>query len=69
MKLRPVIALLCLLSLANVGAAVVNFSTQSKAAAGATAYERLVTDQNFARAVKSIVEGCAVNVDLGKLKC
>jgi hypothetical protein len=32
-------------------------------------YKQLASDKDFAGAVKSVVEGCRVNVDLAKLAC
>jgi hypothetical protein len=63
------IAILFVLSALIVIALDVNFSQQSKAAAGGMSYQALMSDPEFIRAVKSIVEMCSVNVDIAKLKC
>jgi hypothetical protein len=64
-----VVALLCVLSGLNAVALMVNLSQPSRAAVGGMAYEALVRDPDFTRAVKSIAEGCKVNVDIAKLVC
>jgi hypothetical protein len=48
----------------NFGLLVINISVPSKAANGS-----LADNPDFARAVKSIVEQCKVNVDLANIKC
>jgi hypothetical protein len=63
------IAMLLVLSALTVITSGVNFSRQSRAATGRMSYEQLISDPNFIRAVKSIAEGCSVNVDIAKLKC
>ncbi len=47
----------------------VNPQQRSRAAVQGMNYQDLMHDADFTRAVKSIVEQCSVNVDLGKLKC
>lgn len=69
MSRSATILTLCVVSALNLAALVVNLSLPSRAAAGSLSYQDLVDDSNFTRAVKSIAESCAVNVDLGKLKC
>ena len=62
-KITAALAVAGLLTALNLGVLVISISVPSKAANG------LVNDPDFARAVKSIVETCAVNVDLAKIKC
>jgi hypothetical protein len=66
MSHRAVIAILFLLNVMTIG---VNFSQQSRAATGGMSYQELMSDPDFIRAVKSIVEACSVNVDTAKVKC
>jgi hypothetical protein len=61
--------MLSLLIAMNVIALSVSVSRQSLAAADATSYQKLMSDPEFVRAVKSIAEACTVNVDIAKLKC
>jgi hypothetical protein len=68
MSHRVVIAMLFLLGALVVVTSGNNLSRQSKAATGES-YEKLISDPNFVRAVKSIAEACSVNVDVAKLKC
>ena len=58
-----------MLTILNVVALVMGVSQPSSAEVAGMTYEQLVRDQDFSRAVKSIVESCEVNVDLGKLRC
>jgi hypothetical protein len=66
MSQRAVFAILLLLNILTLGA---NFFQQSRAATGGMSYQQLMSDPHFVRAVKSIAEACAVNVDIAKLKC
>jgi len=59
----------CLLSGLNVIALIFNLSHPSKAAVRGMSYQELVRDPDFARAVKSIVQDCKVNVDIARLSC
>jgi hypothetical protein len=63
------VSLLGLLIALNAIALVVNLSQSSKAAVGGMSYQDLVNDPDFTRAVKSIVQGCKVNIDLAKVNC
>jgi hypothetical protein len=63
-KITAMFVVVGLLTALNVGVLVIGISVPSKAANGG-----LVNDPDFARAVKSIVEKCAVNVDIAKIKC
>ena len=65
----PIVLLLCLLSGLNAIALIVNLSQPSGAAVGGMSYEDLLRDPDFTRAVKSIAQGCRVNVDIAKLIC
>ena len=66
---RLLMTLLCLLSVLNVIALVLNLSQVSSAAVGGMNYQDLLRDPDFTRAVKSIAEQCTVNVDIARLKC
>ena len=66
---RFLMTLLCLLSVLNVIALILNLSQVSKAAVGGMSYQALMSDRDFTRAVKSIAEQCSVNVDIARLKC
>jgi hypothetical protein len=69
MSRRAINAMLRVMCALNVIALVVNVSLPSRAAVGGMNSEQLVRDPDFARALQSIAEACAVNIDLGKLKC
>jgi hypothetical protein len=69
MSRTALIVLLSLLVALNLVALAVGVSQQSKAAADTANYEQLTKDPNFARAVKSIIEACRVNVDIAKVRC
>jgi hypothetical protein len=69
MSRSKIIAMLSAVSALNLIALAANLSLPAKAALGRSSYQDLVRDKGFASAVKSIVESCAVNVDLGKVKC
>lgn len=60
---------LAVISALNLVALAVNLALPSRAAVAGLTYQDLVHDSDFTRAVKSIAQSCAVNVDLGKLKC
>ena len=66
---RLLMTLLCLLSVLNVIALVLNLSQVSRAAVSGMNYHDLLRDPDFTRAVKSIAEQCTVNVDIARLKC
>ena len=66
---RFLMTLLWLLSALNVVALILNLSPVSRAAVGGMSYQDLVSDPDFARAVKAIAEQCSVNVDIARLKC
>jgi hypothetical protein len=59
-----VLAVVGLLTALNLVVLVIGISAPSKAANGG-----LANDPDFARAVKSIIEQCNVNVDIAKIKC
>jgi hypothetical protein len=63
------IAMLFLISALNLVVLAVNLSRPSRAAVGGMSYRSLARDRDFTRAVQSIVEACAVNIDIGKVKC
>jgi hypothetical protein len=63
------ITVVCLLSILNAVALVLNLSPTAAAAVGGMNYQQLLRDPDFARAVKMIAEQCKVNVDLARLEC
>lgn len=58
-----------ILTIFNVLTLVIGVSQPSNAEVAGMTFEQLVKDHDFSRAVKSVVESCEVNVDLGKLRC
>jgi hypothetical protein len=66
---RIVVVMLCLISALNLIAFAAAVSIPSRAAMGGLTYQELVRDSDFTRAVKTIAQLCAVNVDIGKLQC
>jgi len=64
-----VAAVLCLLLALNLAALGVNLSREAKATVAGMKSQDLSADQDFAQAVRSVVEKCKVNVDIGKLQC
>jgi hypothetical protein len=60
-------ATLCFLTVVNIMVLVISFSLPSKAAT--PSYQEMINDPNFTRAVKTIIEQCRVNVDIGKVQC
>jgi len=70
MQTRLLLMLLCLLSGLNAIALITNLSQPSRAdVGGMPPYQTLVRDPDFTRAVKSIVQGCSVDVTLAKVVC
>jgi hypothetical protein len=67
MSRRAIFAILSLLSALNVIALAINVSLPSKAAVGGMSSQDLMRDPDFTRAVKSIAQECAVNIDVAKL--
>jgi hypothetical protein len=58
-----------LLTAFNVVALAINAVAPARAAVAGMSYQKLVHDKDFTRAVKSVVQACKVNVELGKLAC
>lgn len=69
MSRRVIMTILCVMCALNVITLAVNFSMPSRAAVGDVNYKELIREPDFTRAVKSIAEACAVNVNIAKLKC
>jgi hypothetical protein len=63
-KITTAFVVVGLLTALNLGLLVISISVPSKAGNAG-----LADDPDFARAVKSIVEKCKVNVDLANIKC
>jgi hypothetical protein len=61
--------MLFFLAAINVIAVAINVSPTSRAAVAGVGYKELLNDDDFTRAVKSIVETCRVNVDLARVAC
>ncbi len=58
-----------LLTALNAVVLVLQLSATSKAAVAGMNAQALSGDADFKRAVQIVVEGCRVNVDLGKVQC
>ena len=69
MSLRVMVTALLVLTALNVLALSINLAQQSKSAPGGMSYQELLRDADFIRAVKSVAEACAVNIELAKLQC
>jgi hypothetical protein len=69
MSVRAVTIILLVLTGINVIAVAINISSISRAAVAGLGVQELVSDADFAGAVKSIVEKCRVNVDLARVSC
>ena len=67
MSCKAVMATLCFLAVVNIMMLLISFSLPSKAAT--PSYQEMINDPNFTRAVKTIIEQCRVNVDVGKVQC
>jgi hypothetical protein len=68
-RTATVLTLLCLLSVLNGVALILNLSQPARAAVRGMSYQELLRDPDFTRAVRTIAEQCSVNVDIAKLKC
>ncbi len=64
LKITAAFVIVGLLTVLNLGFLVISISVPSKAGNSGMA-----DNPDFARAVKSIVETCKVNVDLATIKC
>jgi hypothetical protein len=69
MSRSKIIATLSVVSALNLIALAANLSIPARAAGSGSNYQDLVNDKDFVRAVKSIVESCAINLDIDKVKC
>jgi hypothetical protein len=69
MSLRAVTIIALFITGINVIALAINLSSISRAAVAGLGAKELVSDEDFARAVKSIIEKCHVNVDLARVTC
>ena len=61
MKINLIVGLAIAMSLANIGAALVNLSIKAHAEVAGMDSADLRRDRDFRRAVQSIVEGCTVD--------
>ena len=61
--------LLCLLSVLNGIALIVNLSQPAREAVSRMTYEDLVRDPDFTGAVKTIAQDCKVNAIIAALVC
>jgi hypothetical protein len=66
---RKVVAQITVLTVLNVGVLVLNVAPVARGALAGSGYKELINDPDFTRAVKSVVEGCTVNVDLARVLC
>jgi hypothetical protein len=69
MSRRGFTIILLFLTAINVIVLAINVSPTAQAAVTRFGYRELLNDHDFRRAVKSIVEGCRVNVDVGRVEC
>jgi acyl-CoA reductase-like NAD-dependent aldehyde dehydrogenase len=69
MSRKTALLLMFVLTAFNVGMIMVDISKPSQAAVGGKSYQALMHDADFARAVKAIVTGCKVNVDVANITC
>jgi hypothetical protein len=69
MSRKGVTIMLFFLTAINAIVLAINVSPTARAAVAGLSYKELMNDSDFARAVKSIVEKCSVNVDLARVKC
>jgi hypothetical protein len=69
MSRRAVTITLFFLTAINVIALAINISPTARAAVAGLGTKELVNDADFTRAVKSIIEGCHVNVDVARVTC
>ena len=53
----------------NIAILALNLSLTSRAAVSGVDYKALTSDEDFKKAVQTIIEGCRVNVDIGKVRC
>ncbi|MGE0035010.1 MAG: hypothetical protein AB7S93_05200 [Xanthobacteraceae bacterium] len=58
-----------LLTALNAAVLILQLSASSSAAVGGMNAQSLANDTDFQSAVKTVVEGCRVNVDIGKVQC
>jgi hypothetical protein len=58
-----------LLTALNAAVLILQLSASSNAAVGGMNAQSLANDADFQSAVKTVIEGCRVNVDIGKVQC
>ena len=66
---RKGVAVILVLTAINVGVLVLNVAPAARGALAGAGYKELINDPGFRHAVKSVVEACQVNVDLGRVIC
>jgi hypothetical protein len=69
MSRSKIIVTLSVVSALNLIALAANLCLPARAAGGGSNYQDLMRDNDFVRAVKSIVESCTVNLDIDRVKC
>lgn len=67
MKPAIIITVTTALTVANIGAALINLSSQVRAEVAGMGARDLARDRDFRRAVESIVEGCMISG--GSISC
>jgi hypothetical protein len=69
MSLKVATIVVCALLAINVVVMVLNFTSPSSAAVASLRAHQFENDPEFVRAVRSIVQKCRVDVDLGAVSC
>jgi hypothetical protein len=63
------VALFSIATALNLAILIFNLSLPSRAAVAGMDTKALIGDSDFKAAVQSVIQGCRVNVDLGKIRC
>ena len=66
---REFLGVVCAATALNVAILIANLSSPSIAGVAGMDQQALARDQDFVRAVQSIVQACKVNVDTAKINC
>jgi hypothetical protein len=68
-KRQTLIVLTLAATALNVAILILNLSLTSQAAVSGMDYKALASDEDFKKAVQTVIEACRVNVDIGKVRC
>ena len=69
LKRQTLIVLTLAVTALNVAILTLNLSFASKAAVSGMDYKALTSDEDFTKAVRTVIEACRVNVSIGKVRC